>query len=268
MARTPGFEETFLRSDDARGAARQLRDHRVRDPVGAVLRDRRSRHAPRSAVMGMRGRGRRLLAALHRRSRLRIGGVRVSGHPALNRRRASPDRGRHRSWPRRLGRHTAPLLHVRSRRRYSHACSAFAVALFVTVWLRVRRDWSPRGLAMLGASAALMAMVREQDVFLALGPAIDWALDERHPVRDRWRAAAIGTAVSVVIVLPQLLAYQALNGHFGPSRLVARKMTWTAPHALASAVLTRTRLLLLDAARAARRRRSHHACRSQNGGDA
>ena len=115
---------------------------------------------------------------------------------------------------------------------YAHACSAFAVALFVTVWLRARRDWSPRSLAMLGASAGLMAMVREQDVFLALGPAIDWALDGRHPFRDRWRAAAIGIAVSAVIVLPQFAAYQALNGHFGPSKLVARKMTWTAPHAL------------------------------------
>ena len=28
----------------------------------------------------------------------------------------------------------------------SHACSAFAVALFVTVWLHVRRTWTPRGL--------------------------------------------------------------------------------------------------------------------------
>jgi len=28
------------------------------------------------------------------------------------------------------------------------------------------------------------------------------------------------------------VAYQALNGHPSPSKLVARKMTWTAPHAL------------------------------------
>ena len=34
---------------------------------------------------------------------------------------------------------------------FSHACSAFAVALFVTVWLRVRRDWSPRGSGTVGA---------------------------------------------------------------------------------------------------------------------
>src|SRR5690349_17939012 len=41
---------------------------------------------------------------------------------------------------------------------FSHACSAFAVALFVTVWLNVRRTWSIAGVVALGAVAALMAM--------------------------------------------------------------------------------------------------------------
>ena len=59
---------------------------------------------------------------------------------------------------------------------YSHACSAFAVALFVTIWLKVRERWSVGGAVALGLSGALMAMVREQDVFLALGPAVDFAL--------------------------------------------------------------------------------------------
>ena len=57
---------------------------------------------------------------------------------------------------------------------YSHACSAFAVALFVTIWLHVRERWSVGGAIALGLSGALMAMVREQDVFLALGPAVDF----------------------------------------------------------------------------------------------
>ena len=59
---------------------------------------------------------------------------------------------------------------------YSHACSAFAVAVFVTIWLRVRERWSVGGAIALGLSGALMAMVREQDMFLALGPAVDFAL--------------------------------------------------------------------------------------------
>src|SRR3954471_17130697 len=59
---------------------------------------------------------------------------------------------------------------------FSHACSAFAVALFVAVWLRVRPAWTPRGVIALGLSAGLMAMVREQDVFFAVGPALDFLL--------------------------------------------------------------------------------------------
>ncbi len=57
---------------------------------------------------------------------------------------------------------------------YSHACSAFAVALFVTIWLHVRERWTVGGAIALGLSGALMAMVREQDAFLALGPAVDF----------------------------------------------------------------------------------------------
>jgi hypothetical protein len=46
------------------------------------------------------------------------------------------------------------------------------------------------------------------------------------------KAALVGLAMFVVCMLPQLIAYQALNGHPSPSKLVSRKMTWTAPHAL------------------------------------
>ena len=164
---------------------------------------------------------------------------------------------------------------------YSHACSAFAVALFVTIWLHVRERWSVGGAVALGLSGALMAMVREQDVFLALGPAVDFVVDafawvaadsvsiyqssrgptpargslalsrsaaaagaadtapginERQPgTTSLARAipvAAAGCFAFAVGLLPQLLAYKALNGHFGPSKLVTRKMNWQAPHAL------------------------------------
>jgi hypothetical protein len=162
---------------------------------------------------------------------------------------------------------------------YSHACSAFAVALFVTVWLRVRESWTVGGAIALGLSAALMAMVREQDVFLTIGPAVDFVAtnvlrnnsvsiyqSSRGPTPARSSLAhsrsaaaagaaepAIGTnrrqsgttraatAISVAAagsvafatgLLPQLLAYKALNGRYGPSTLVTRKMNWQAPHTL------------------------------------
>ena len=59
---------------------------------------------------------------------------------------------------------------------FSHACSAFAVAAFVVAWLHVRREWAVVGVAALGAMAALMGMVREQDLFIAIGPAADYVL--------------------------------------------------------------------------------------------
>ena len=120
---------------------------------------------------------------------------------------------------------------------FSHACSAFAVALFVTVWLQVRPRWSAGGAAALGLAAALMAMVREQDVFFALGAVADFGLTVARSGRATdWkralRAAVAGGSAFVAGYLPQLLAYLALNGRPGPSPLVGRKMSWYAPHAL------------------------------------
>lgn len=116
---------------------------------------------------------------------------------------------------------------------FSHACSAFAVALFVWTWLRVRRSWSVGGAIALGAAGALMAMVREQDVFFLAGPAVDLVWELRGPrVWQRLAAAISGTAAFAVAFLPQAISYLRLNGHLGPSRLVTRKMSWHAPHAL------------------------------------
>jgi hypothetical protein len=127
---------------------------------------------------------------------------------------------------------------------FSHATSAFAVSLFVWTWLRVREAWSPRAMVAIGATGALMAMVREQDVFFVIGPALDYlralvitARAEPGGARTRLAGgglvlAAIGVAVFVLVYSPQLLAYQALNGHPSQTTLVFRKLTWTSPHAL------------------------------------
>jgi hypothetical protein len=142
----------------------------------------------------------------------------------------------------------------------AHACSAFAVAAFVLVWLRVRERWCLRGLILLGALAGLMGMVREQDLFIAIGPALDWAWTvwRRAARGDAGASAAVageapsfharvatppsvaalllrgvaGAAAFVIAYTPQLAAYVVLNGYPGPSRLVVRKMNFAAPHAL------------------------------------
>jgi len=135
---------------------------------------------------------------------------------------------------------------------FSHACSAFAVAAFVYAWLRVRGTWSARGFVVLGALAALMTMVREQDAFFAFGPALDfgWTLlgvgaAARHrggsatsarkasaTLASLLLAAAAGAVTFAITFLPQALAYLALNGRPGPSQVVSRKMYWWAPHGL------------------------------------
>ena len=60
-------------------------------------------------------------------------------------------------------------------------------------------------MALLGALAALMAMVREQDAFFVVGPAIDFLVDAAAPATRlraarRSAAAVAGAAASPVIV--------------------------------------------------------------------
>ena len=127
---------------------------------------------------------------------------------------------------------------------FSHACSAFAVALFTWVWLGVRREWSPRGMAALGASGALMLMVREQDVFFGAAVALDygvWALGFRTRERSlpetqsrttKAQGVLAGAAAFALVYAPQAAAYLVVNGHLGPHESVGNKMQWWGPHAL------------------------------------
>ena len=123
---------------------------------------------------------------------------------------------------------------------FGHATSAFAVSLFVWTWIRVRERWSLRGAVALGLTGGLMALVREQDVLLALGPALDFLLDGfrpkvRHPAPAvRWPVlvAGAGAVTFGLVYSVQLMAYTAVNGHPGPTETAARKMTWTSPHGL------------------------------------
>ena len=123
---------------------------------------------------------------------------------------------------------------------FAHAGSAFAVSLFLWIWLRVRARWTTGGVIALGLAGGLMAIVREQDLLFAAGPALDFLRAVRlrrgataalRPVRAA-AIAVLGTAAFVLAYLPQALAYTALNGHAGPTEVVSRKMTWTSPHFL------------------------------------
>ena len=157
------------------------------------------------------------------------------------------------------------------RRRISHACCAFAVALFVTVWLRVRacpdREWTVRGAIALGLSGALMALVREQDAILVAGPALDFALRTRAfcavtalagPRRGGRQLVAIAAAGSLAFGWPAPTAlrlsspertFRAVEARHAQDDLDVAARAWRP--GLAGARLPR-----LDAARRARDRRT------------
>ena len=71
----------------------------------------------------------------------------------------------------------------------SHACSAFAVALFIWTWWQARRRWTMPARPAWGSTAGLMAMVREQDLFFVVGPG-PGSHAQPVPPRARWRVPA------------------------------------------------------------------------------
>jgi hypothetical protein len=117
---------------------------------------------------------------------------------------------------------------------FSHAASVFAVAALVWATLSARaRDGVAPWIAV-GALGGLAALVREQDALFLAVPLGLLAADTARS--GKWGAAATRAtatiATAVVVFVPQLLAYHAINGAYRPSRLVTRKMTYTSPHFL------------------------------------
>ena len=87
---------------------------------------------------------------------------------------------------------------------------------------------------MVGIAGGIAALVREQDALFLAVPLGLLAADAI--ATGSWgaaiRRAAVTVAIAVAVFVPQLLAYRAINGAFGPSRLVTRKMMYTSPHFL------------------------------------
>ena len=114
---------------------------------------------------------------------------------------------------------------------FAHAPSIFAVSLLFCLWLRARErdgvfDW-----VLMGIAAGLAMLIREQGALFLIAPGLDLGL--RLVKGDIKRSLKRGLAVlgaAMVVFVPQLLAYQALNGSFGPTQLVQRKMNFGSPH--------------------------------------
>jgi hypothetical protein len=117
---------------------------------------------------------------------------------------------------------------------FGHAPSLFAVTLLLWLSLRARRRGGASSFFLPGLAGGLAGLVREQDVLFLAFPAGLIAA-------DLFRTRALGLALRRASLLalgallglaPQLAAYKALTGAFGPSTFVTRKMSWSSPHAL------------------------------------
>jgi len=117
---------------------------------------------------------------------------------------------------------------------FSHATSVCAVAALVWRTLDARRHSRLPSWMAVGALGGIAALVREQDALFLAVPLGLLVADAARA--GKWGSAALRAAAAVLTALavfvPQLLAYRAINGAFGPSRLVTRKMTYTSPHFL------------------------------------
>jgi hypothetical protein len=85
-----------------------------------------------------------------------------------------------------------------------------------------------------GAVGGLAALVREQDLLFLAIPGLLVLADAVRARRAAMAAVALPVmgATAALAFSPQLLAYHAINGGFGPSPLVTRKMSYLSPHAL------------------------------------
>jgi hypothetical protein len=120
---------------------------------------------------------------------------------------------------------------------FSHAPSLAVVAALVwlTAWARRETAGGPLwAWGTVGAAGGVAALVREQDGLFLVIPALVLVFDAwpRRQLGTALVRGAVMGAAALLAFVPQLLAYRAMNGRFGPSRLVTRKMSWSSPHAL------------------------------------
>lgn len=126
----------------------------------------------------------------------------------------------------------------------SHANSLFSVALFLWVWHITRPDRTRLGWAVVGASAALMVLVRELNWLVLLVLAVDELSSIRRAADAEvhaqggsslaaWFAELVQRSTGYLVfgltvgalVAPQFYVYQTLNGTLGPTPFVVEKFS-------------------------------------------
>lgn len=120
----------------------------------------------------------------------------------------------------------------------SHACSFFATALFMELWLRSRPLPEFRQWILLGIAAGLVVLVRLPDATWLALPFIDTLLALRNSGKGSWGRqiggfVCFGVAVLLMLV-PQMVVWQILNGSPAtPGYVRAQEVFhWLAPQVL------------------------------------
>jgi hypothetical protein len=117
---------------------------------------------------------------------------------------------------------------------FSHATSVFMVALLLWLTLRAgsRATWNVGEAAVIGLVGGLAALVYEKELLNLVVPGLllgVWTLRTRRFGHGLRAGVAMGAAL-IAGFAPQYLAYKSLNGSYGPSSLVRRKMIYWSPH--------------------------------------
>jgi hypothetical protein len=115
---------------------------------------------------------------------------------------------------------------------YSHAPSMMASAAFCDVWLRTRNDDRTRRYVWLGLLAGLAALVRWQDIVLLALPALELLSSVRRGRRSLAslvQPLAVAAATALLMLLPQLVAWNAIYGQPLVMPQGPGFMRWTSP---------------------------------------
>ncbi len=133
---------------------------------------------------------------------------------------------------------TSLIYYMTAEPSMSHACSFFAVALFLELWLRFRPLPDLRQWVLLGITAGIVALVRLQDATWLVLPCMDSLLALRKSRNVGWRRQLGGIccfgAAAWVTFLPQMVIWQILNGSIvRPGYVHAHEgFFWLAPKTL------------------------------------
>ncbi len=121
---------------------------------------------------------------------------------------------------------------------WSHVPALCMTTAFIATWLLTREHRSTLAWVGLGVLGGLMTLCREQLGLFMLLPALEaLGIYTGFIRRHQWRKAVtllsqhlLFLAVIGVVLIPQFLTYQALNGQLAPSSTVSEKFRWSSPH--------------------------------------